>query len=792
MEDKKMDDVTILNVLSLEDSIIDFEIISEKLIGAGYRLNMTRIEKETELRALLQSNCYDIILADNNLPNFNAFEALKLRNMHCPETPFICVSGSIGEILAIELLKQGADDYVLKDRLERLPFAIKRALADTRERHKRKEAEEALKESEERLRDILFSTVDWVFEVDENGVFTYSSQKGFDLFIAAQEDIIGKTPFDFMPPDEAQRVSSIFLELIKDKAPIKDLENWAIGKDGHMICMLTNGVPILNEKGQVKGYRGVNKNITERKLAENDIRQSESELNYAQEIGHMGSWQHHIPTNKYKHSRNLAKMLEIEAENEPNEFQAFVNHVHPEDVHLIDVYIQKIADTKKDVSYELRYIKDNGEIIWLQSNIRPTFTDGKLTDLHGVMIDITEKKKNELELIREKEKAEASDKLKSSFINNISHEIRTPLNGILGFTEVLTDPNLPADDQEIYLTMLHNSSERLINTVTNFLDISLLASGNQKVFKKEINLRDFMIHVIEKFNGSCIIKNLTISLEISESGQEMRIITDKDLLEKILWQLIDNAIKFTPVGSVTIGYKENDDELLFFVRDTGIGILEENQKEVFDYFMQENTASTRGYEGSGLGLTIAKGLVELLGGKIWLDSEKGMGTTFYFFIPLEQKRKTSTPRSSQDVSRPYSEKQSILVAEDDEANFFYINLLLKGDLIEVLHARNGLEAVDLSQSHPEIKLVLMDLKMPEMDGFEATMHIKAIRSDLPVIAISAYTSGEDQHKAQEAGCDEFITKPIKKELLFKQLEKHGFQSPLQKAKMDAVNSKSAQ
>lgn len=785
-----MDDSTTLHVLSLEDSTIDFEIISEKLISAGYGLNITRIEKDTELIAALQTNRYDIILADNELPNLDAFEALKLCNQYSPDTPFICVSGSIGEIMAIELLKQGADDYVLKDRLERLPFAVKRALADAGERTKRKEAEEALRESEERLRDILFSTADWVWEVDENGVYTYSSQKRKEFLKASEEEIVGKTPFDFMPPEEARRVLPIFAELLKNRAPVVDLENWNVAKDGHLICLLTNGVPIFDRKGRFKGYRGVDKNITERKLAENAIKQSEADLNYAQEIGNMGSWHYHIPTHQYKLSSHLYKMLGLDPLDDKMAYSHFRKRIHPEDKYLIGLNAHLIITTRGEVSYELRYKPDKREIIWLQNNIRPTFTGGRLTDLHGVMIDITEKKKNELELIREKEKAEESDKLKSSFINNISHEIRTPLNGILGFTEVLTDHDLPPADKEIYLTMLHNSSERLINTVTNFLDISMLTSGNQKVYRKEIHLKEFMLQIIEKFKSSCIIKNLTLSLETPEKDPDMRIVTDKDLLEKILWQLIDNAIKFTPEGGITIGYKENDDELLFFVRDTGIGILEVNQKQVFDYFMQENTASTRGYEGSGLGLTIARGLVGLLGGRIWLDSEKGKGTTFYFFIPLEQKKKRSVAPSSQEAFGSNGKKQIILVAEDDEANFFYINLLLKGDSVEVLHAFNGYEAVELCQAHPEINLVLMDLKMPEMDGFEATMHIKVLRPDLPVIALSAYTSGEDQQKAQEAGCDEFITKPIKKDLLLKKLGKYGFQSPASVPATDVLKSKS--
>lgn len=768
-----LNDTNALNILSLEDSIFDFEIISEKLMGAGYHTNISRVETEMAFLAFLQSNSYDIILADYNLPNFDAFQALEIRNQYSPEVPFICVSGSIGEIRAIELLKKGADDYVLKDRIERLPFAIKRALADAKERNKRREVEEALRESEERLRDILFSTADWVWETDEKGVYTYSSQKRKELFKASQEEIIGKTPFDFMPPQEAKRVGEIFAELLKNRAPVIDLENWNMGKDGNMICLLTNGVPIFNREGQFKGYRGVDKNITERKMAENAIKQSEADLNYAQEIGNMGSWHHHLPTNQYKHSRNLARILGIEPEEEANGFQIFLNHIHPDDRPLFDMHIKKIEDTHDETSYELRYVLDNGDIIWFQNNIRPTFKDGKLTDLHGVIINITEKKRNELDLIKAKEKAEASDKLKTSFINNISHEIRTPLNGILGFTEVLTDPNLPTEEKDTYLAMLYNSSDRLINTVTNFLDISLLTSGNQMVYKKEIELKSLMEQTIEKFKGTYLTKKLTLSLEIHEGEQDIRIITDKDILEKILSQLIDNAIKFTPEGRISLGYKTNDDEMLFFVRDTGIGIQPENQKQIFENFMQENTATNRGYEGSGLGLAIAKGFVELLGGRIWLNSQKGEETAFYFFIPLEQKIGAARPRSTGETYKHPRHRHTILVAEDDEPNFFYINMLLKDAPIDILHAWNGIQAVELCRDHPEVKLVLMDLKMPEMDGFEATMHIKVMRPELPVIAVSAYMSGEDKHKAAIAGCDEFITKPIRKELLIKKVEENG-------------------
>ena len=503
MEENEMQ--VLLNVLSLEDSDLDFEIISEQLIKAGYILNIIRAEKETDFVTLIQNKTFDIILADFRLPQFDAFEALELCNRHCPNVPFICVSGSIGEMTAIELLKKGAVDYVLKDRLERLPFAIKRALDEARNKLEHKKAQEALRLSEERLHDILFSTADWVWEVDEQGRYTYSSQRDTDLFEFTHDEIIGKTPFDFMSKDEADRVAAIFTEIVTNRKPIKDLENWNIGKNGRQICLLTNGVPVFDNEGQFKGYRGIDKNITERKQAE-------------------------------------------------------------------------------------------------------------------------------LELIAAKERAEASDRLKTAFMNNISHEIRTPLNGILGFGQILIDPTFSETEKESYFRMLNESCDRLLNTVTNIMDISLLASGNQKLNKKEVVLSDLFGSMNERFKIYCQQKRITISMP---EKTKQSILTDEDLLTKIFHQLIDNAVKFTSHGTITIGHKKHKNEYHFFVKDTGIGISEEYKSRIFGNFEQEDFAITRKYEGTGIGLSIAKGFIELLGGKMWLESEKGKGSIFYFSIPTE-------------------------------------------------------------------------------------------------------------------------------------------------------------
>jgi two-component system sensor histidine kinase/response regulator len=381
-----------------------------------------------------------------------------------------------------------------------------------------------------------------------------------------------------------------------------------------------------------------------------------------------------------------------------------------------------------------------------------------------------ELQKKNIELSAAKEKAEASDLLKSAFINNISHEIRTPLNGILGFGQILTEEGLEEADKDMYLGMLNSSSRRLINTVTNFLDISLLSSGNQKVFKREVNPGSVSKEVVNQFRDSCKAKNIEIAIESPALENGFKLYTDGELLNKILLQLIDNAVKFTHHGCITAGYTLENRNIQFFVKDTGIGISEEYNNQIFGNFMQEDPTSTRGFEGSGLGLSIAKGFTELLGGKMWLDSQKGKGSTFYFSLPCVE---CTTQSNLKNDTRSSDQRQTILIAEDDDINFYYFKALLTHDLIEILHAKNGIEAVQICKEHPEIELVLMDLKMRDMDGFEATSQIKSFRSELPIIAITAYCESEDKKMALQAGCDEFITKPVKKDFLLKKLEEFG-------------------
>jgi signal transduction histidine kinase len=377
-----------------------------------------------------------------------------------------------------------------------------------------------------------------------------------------------------------------------------------------------------------------------------------------------------------------------------------------------------------------------------------------------------------VELDAAREKAESSERLKTSFINNISHEIRTPLNGILGFGQILTDPYLKEEEKAEYLHIMNESSERLISTVTNFMEISIISSGNQEVFKAEFKPEFVLNDLKGHFKTICDRKNINLSVSLPPEAGSQKIYTDKELLFKILRHLLDNAIKFTDVGGfIILGFEVRESEFLFYVKDNGKGISEEGKKSIFKRFMQEDNSYTRGYEGCGIGLSISTGLIELLGGTIWVDSEKGKGSTFFFTVPILQF--TSPAKELVIPTAADGNTKTILVAEDDDINFVYLNILLKHKMIQVLHASDGLEAIEMCKEHPEICAILIDLKMPRMDGFEAASKIREMRTDLPILALTAYSGADDKQRALDAGCDEFITKPIKKELLFERLAKHG-------------------
>ncbi|MEX0981104.1 MAG: PAS domain S-box protein, partial [Bacteroidales bacterium] len=436
--------------------------------------------------------------------------------------------------------------------------------------------------------------------------------------------------------------------------------------------------------------------------------------------------------------------------------------------HHSTAFYQELWDTilsGKDWEGEMLNKKKNGEFYWDKAFISPIVNnEGVITTFVAIKEDITERKKMIEELVTAKEKAEESDRLKTAFLNNISHEIRTPMNAIVGFSGILNDPGLLPEKRKQFTDMIIQSSDQLLAIIDDIISIASIEAGQKEIQENEININLRCKLLKEQFFQKANDKNVTLSLKTMLADDEAFIITDATKLTQILNNLIGNALKFTPQGYVNFGYGVKDNQLEFYIEDSGIGIPLDMQELIFYRFRQVETTSKRNFGGSGLGLSISKAYVELLGGNIWLTSELGKGSTFYFTIPYKKANQEKSPDIPSNMDLRFWIK-TLLIAEDEDSNFMLLEELLSEKGIDIMRAANGVEAVELCKSSPNIDLVLMDLKMPVMDGYEATTRIKEFRPDLCIIAQTAYSTEVDRNKALAGGCSDFISKPINKELL---------------------------
>lgn len=379
------------------------------------------------------------------------------------------------------------------------------------------------------------------------------------------------------------------------------------------------------------------------------------------------------------------------------------------------------------------------------------------------------------ELVKAREKAEESDRLKSSFLANISHEIRTPMNGILGFTELLRDPTLNEETRMEFLAIVERSGKQLLNLINDIIDISKIEAGLMQMNPSDCSLNNVFRDVGMLFNSHEKIRNKSVELRLkllfSDEASWVRI--DAQRLSQILINLVGNALKFTQKGYVEFGYRlTTDNMLLIFCKDTGIGIPSDKHTKIFDRFIQVSDTKNREYEGTGLGLAISKSLAELMDGTIWVESEPGKGSTFFLslpFIPVE-KGFSKIFGTNSEASIPDLSGKMILIAEDVPVNYQFLKATLDKTGADTLWAKNGREAVEMALGGSPPDLILMDLKMPLMNGYEATRLIKAQRPSIPIVAQTAYSLDGDRQKSMDAGCDNHIAKPIQTSELYKILE----------------------
>lgn len=374
-------------------------------------------------------------------------------------------------------------------------------------------------------------------------------------------------------------------------------------------------------------------------------------------------------------------------------------------------------------------------------------------------------------LVAAKEKAEESDRLKTAFLANISHEIRTPMNGILGFMELLADPETGEGEREQYLKVMQKSGQRLLVTINDIIEVSKIESGQLEIHESALPLCDLM-HYLHTFFAKQI-RSEAVRLELRECPDET-VHIDRYKLEAVLSNLINNAIKFTRKGQIEFGVRIEGNFLFFFVKDTGVGIPEEKIHRIFDRFIQVDLEITRPYEGSGLGLSIVKAYVDAMGGSIFVESMPGKGSLFQFYLPFKP---TNTNQNLNNMTTETRKSEGldpvkILLAEDDEASSMYIQAIFdRYPDVTLLQASDGLEAVRLAQDNPELDLILMDIKMPGMNGLEAIKQIRLFNPKVPIVAQTAYAFSDDKDNAFKAGCNEYLAKPINRSDLLHLMEK---------------------
>lgn len=395
---------------------------------------------------------------------------------------------------------------------------------------------------------------------------------------------------------------------------------------------------------------------------------------------------------------------------------------------------------------------------------------GKPICWQASFIDITERKKWENDLIKAKEKAEESNRLKTAFLSNMSHEIRTPMNGILGFLNLLKDVIIPTHEYREYIDLVNKNGKRLLDTVNDIIEIAKIEAGESEIQEDEINLSETINILHNKYTREAQEKNLVLILDENHDTNRLSILTDAAKLDSILSNLIKNAIKFTESGEIHLGVFINNQKVYFYVKDTGPGIPEEYQEVIFNRFIQADMSYSRRHEGSGLGLSISKAYAELLGGKLWVDSKTREGSTFTFYIPLKQaKIQTEHPAFETEGENETLEGHKVLIAEDDYISYKFLETVLSDYGIEIIHVSTGDAAIATLKKTPDVSLVLMDIKMPGMNGIEATRKIREINIQVPVIAQTALAVSNERRKALAAGCNDFITKPIDKNLLLKKI-----------------------
>lgn len=607
---------------------------------------------------------------------------------------------------------------------------------------------------------------------DRNGLLVDLNNKDLEIFgIRDKEDVLGVDFFKNPILDEEvwRRVRNREEFSFKAYYPFDRLNGYYVtSKQGRLeiyssVCML------YDAQGRLSNFFLINIDNTEINRAHSRIAEFESSFSLVSRFGKVGYCRFDLVSKEGYGVPQWYYNLGEKEDTPLDQILGVYKHVNFSDrAEVLESIRQVKAGEIDSFSHDLR-IDADGRQKWTRINVmrNPLNNDPSKIEMVCVNYDITELKETEKNLIEAKNKAEVSDRLKSAFLANMSHEIRTPLNAIVGFSNLIAETEDP-DERREYVAIVQENNELLLKLISDILDLSKIEAGTLEFNDVEFDVNQMCQEIVRSLSLKVLDK--PVELRFGDHLPECRLVGDKTRITQVLINFINNALKFTREGSVTLGYRCDDGMMLtFYVEDTGTGIPEQEQESVFERFVKLNSF----VQGTGLGLAISKSIVEQMGGRIGLNSEPGKGSCFWFTHPYIRTRSVSAVASDAEMRQPgVSEGKMpvVLVAEDTDSNFLLVSLILKKGY-EVLRAHNGAEAVRMCREFaPDV--VLMDMKMPVMDGLEATRQIREAGSSVPIIAVTAYAYDSDRAKALDVGCDDYIAKPLTGDVLKKKLRKH--------------------
>jgi PAS domain S-box-containing protein len=633
----------------------------------------------------------------------------------------------------------------------------------------RKRAEEALRESERRFRSLVETTSEWIWEVDARGVYTYASPRIVDLLGYEAEEVLGKTPFELMPEKEAQRVAQQFREIAESRQPFRLLERKTLHKDGRVVVIETSGSPILDSDGELLGYRGIDRDITDRKQAEEDLAFERFLLTTMMENSPDHIYFKDSRSQFIRISNAQAHVFEL---HNPSDAIGKTDHdfFGPEHAEQAFADEQEVMETGKPiVAKEEKETWPDGRVTWVSTSKLPLRNpDGQVIGTFGISRDITERKRFEQRLQAAKEEAEAASRAKSDFLANMSHEIRTPMNAIFGATELVLDTELTPEQREL-LTVVQESGETLLSVINDVLDFSKIEAGKIVLENTVFDLRETLGDTMKSLSVRADREGLELDCQVQADAPPL-LVGDRNRLRQILVNLVGNAIKFTERGSVVVTVateSRRDDEVVlrFAVADTGIGIPADKLDVIFEAFEQADTTTTRKFGGTGLGLPISSRLAELMGGHISVESEEGKGSTFLFTGRFGVAGEAAT-------REPLAEWASIeglrvLVVDDNQNNRRILEEMLRNWTMRPTCLATAGEALDaLREAKRETdpyRLLITDFRMPETGGLALVEQVKQ-DGELIGTAVMILTSDDrpgDMSRCEQLGVGSYLRKPVR-------------------------------